>query len=104
MPIGTELVLKIDNLRKNGTLKKSRNISYRSLSLPEDSRDDAGGGISITPELPEAGAYELRFPFRGPKVEKLRFGWCPWPPGTEAIISEGGTSSGRNSTTYLAGA
>ena len=79
-------------------------FSYLSLSLPEDSRDEAGGGISITPELPEAGAYELRLPFRGPKVEKLRLGWSPWPPGPEAIISEAGTSSGLNSTTYLAGA
>ena len=79
-------------------------LSYLSLSLPEDSRDEAGGGISITPELPEAGAYELLLPFRGPKVEKLRLGWRPWPPGPEAIISEAGTSSGLNSTTYLAGA
>ena len=45
---------------------------FRSLNRPVASKEAAGGGINIIPELPEAGAYELRLPFKGPNVEKLR--------------------------------
>ena len=46
---------------------------YPSRNRPVASKEAAGGGISIIPELPEAGAYELLLPFKGPNVEKLRF-------------------------------